>query len=285
MLGEQHQPLGDHRPYARHRALDRPGQRLVRAHLADHQQAGGRHDRPRHQAEDAVRALPQLGPHQREAPGLGRDLVGVAVGPHLVGAVPAPPGGDEAAREHPGVRPLVERHRFAGEQRLVHLEGVGGQHRAVGHDLGALGQLDHVVGDHLVDGHLPALAVPRHLHRRGGQQGQPVEGALRPPLLVDADAGVGHQHDAEQRVLDGSHRQDHHEQPAQDGVEPGEDVGPDDGPQRAAGAPGRPVHPPVGHALVHLGAGQPAWKLCREWGSAHGRQATDPAGTGGGRPV
>jgi hypothetical protein len=41
-----------------------------------------------------------------------------------------------------------------------------------------------------------------------------------------ADGGVAHQDHPEQGVAQLAHRQDHHQQPAEQGVEPGEDVGP-----------------------------------------------------------
>ena len=77
-----------------------------------------------------------------------------------------------------------------------------------------------------------ALAVPHDGDVGRGQQRELVEGPLGPPLLVDADAGVGHEHDAEQGVLDRPDGQDDDQQRAEDGVEAGEDVGPDDLPQR-----------------------------------------------------
>ena len=44
---------------------------------------------------------------------------------------------------------------FAGQQRLVDLEGVGLE-RAIGGDLGPLPQLHDVVVDHILQGYLPA---------------------------------------------------------------------------------------------------------------------------------
>ena len=92
--------------------------------------------------------------HQREPTGLRGQLVGVRLGADAVGAVPALSGGHEAARQH-----LVARRlglgQFAGQQRLVDLEGVGLEH-AIGHDLGPLPQLHDVVVDHILQGYLPA---------------------------------------------------------------------------------------------------------------------------------
>jgi len=122
-----------------------------------------------------------------------------------------------------------------------------------------------VVLHHVGHGDGVHLAVP--LHPRPGclHQRQPGE---RPPgaqLLEDPDGGVQHEHDAEQGVLERTDDEDHRQQAAQDGVEAGEDVGPEDVGDAAAGAfdlavdqpPARPVRgtsaevsPPVLGAVV-----------------------------------
>jgi hypothetical protein len=254
--GQQHQALGDHRPDAGDGAADGGVQRRVRAQLAEDQQRGGGHDQPRDQAQDLVCTPPQLRPHQRELAGLGGELVGVALGPDLLRPVPALPGGDEAARQHLVARSLGQRHRLAGQQRLVDLEGVGGQHRAVSHDLRALPQLDRVVGHDVLDADVLPLAAPHDRDVGRGEQREPVERPLGPPLLVDADPRVGDEHHAEQCVLVRPDGEDHDQQRAEDGVEAGEDVGPHDLPQRPAGATRRAVDPPVRDSLGDVGRGQ-----------------------------
>jgi hypothetical protein len=69
----------------------------------------------------------------------------------------------------------------------------------------------------------------------GGDVGEPVQRPLGLQLLPDADQRVGHQHDAEQRVLRLAPDQDHGQQDTQDQVEPGQDVRPQDLGDRAAG--------------------------------------------------
>ena len=109
-------------------------------------------------------------------------------------------------------------------------------HDAVARDLVAGAQLEQVVEHDRLDRDLRPVAVAHHPGRRRVQHRELVEGALGPHLLEDADAGVGDQHDRERGVLDRTDHQDHDEQRAEDGVEPGEHVGADDLAERAAGA-------------------------------------------------
>ena len=60
-------------------------------------------------------------------------------------------------------RPLLDRFRLAGEERLVQLEPVGREHLAVHDHLHAGRQLQDVIQDHTIDGHLLDLGRPgRH---------------------------------------------------------------------------------------------------------------------------
>ena len=137
----------------------------MRAELAEREQRGGRHDRPRDVAQDQVDPVHQLGAHQREPPRLVRELARVRVGADPRRLEPAGPGDDDAARQHFVARRLGDRIRLAGEQRLVELEPVGRGHDAVGRDLVARAQHDEVVEHDLLDRDLDGLAVAHDASR------------------------------------------------------------------------------------------------------------------------
>ena len=75
----------------------------------------------------------------------------------------------------------------------------------------------------------------------GSEDGEAIQGVFGAQLLEDTDGCVGHEHDAEQAVLEGPHDRHHHEERAQDGVEAGEDVGSEDLSESAPGGRGRGV--------------------------------------------
>jgi len=102
-------------------------------------------------------------------------------------------------------------------------------------------QLDHVVQDHFVDGDLYRNAVTKDDGPWGGEDGEAVQRPFRPNLLHDAHSGVGGHHDPEEGVLRRAHDDDYDQERAQDGVEPGGDVAPDDHPDRPARTAGLPV--------------------------------------------
>ena len=221
-------------PAAEPRAASRSGV-VAAEELARDQQQPGRDHHPGHQAQDLVGALLELGADQAEPPRLGLEPGGVGVAAHPVGADPAGAGHHGAAGQH-GVAGLLG-HRFGlpGEQRLVELEPVGFQHRAVHGDLVPAAQFEHVVQDDAVQRDLGDGAVPDRPGPPGGQDRQPVQRPLGPQFLRHPDAGVDHEHHAEQRVLRRPDDQDHDEQGAQDRVEPRQHVGPQDLGQAAAG--------------------------------------------------
>ena len=57
-----------------------------------------------------------------------------------------------------------------------------------------------------------------------GEHCQTVERAFGADLLHDADGGVQHEHEPEERVLEGADDDDGGEEGTEDGVEPGEDI-------------------------------------------------------------
>ena len=146
------------------------------------------------------------------------------------------------------------------------------EHRAVGRHLIAGAQLDQVVEHDVArSGTSISVAVPDHPGGRRVQQRQPVELPLGQVLLHDADRRVDHQHHAEQPVGQRPGDQDQDEQRAQDRVEPGEDVGLDDHPQR----PGRRLA-----GGVDLAAGDPLGDLGRGQAGGQARSDVDAGGFG-----
>ena len=137
------------------------------------------------------------------------------------------------------------------------LESVGSQHFRVHRHLVAAAQLEDVVEHDVVRGDLRDFAIPEHPRRSLGQDRQPVKRALRAQFLGHPDAGVDHQHDAEQRVLERPDNQHHHEQRAKYRVEPGQHVGAEDLSRRAAGRARQRVHLPGPHPLAHLRLAEP----------------------------
>ena len=75
------------------------------------------------------------------------------------------------------------------------------QHDAVGHDLRAGAQLDHVVEHQLVHLQLDHLAVAHDVRPRRVDDTELVEHLLRAQLLHHADHAVGDDHAAEQGIL------------------------------------------------------------------------------------
>ena len=255
--GEQHQALGHHGHQPGHRGLHRVDEAEVGADLRGDQQDGGGYQQPAHPLDDAVDAVTQLGAHQREAPGVRAEPEGVRVGADLGGPHAAAARGHEAARHHVVAGHLVDRVGLPGEQGLVDLEAHRVEHLPVDADLVAGAQHHQVVGHQLLDPDLLLGAVAHHAGPGSVEHRQPVEGALGPDLLDDADGGVEDQHDAEQRILELAYRQDDHQQGAQQEVERGEDVGLDDLADGATGGVGDVVGATVGPALVDLGPGEP----------------------------
>ena len=133
---------------------------------------------------------------------------------------------------------------------------MGAGHHAVDHDLVARLDLEQVVGDDTAEADLRDLVVAPHPGSRGGQDGEGVEGPSGLELLGDADHAVGHDDAGEERVGRVAGHEDHDEQRADDRVDRGEHVGPDDVGEAADGRVGDVVDAAVGDALVDFGCGQ-----------------------------
>ena len=89
-------------------------------------------------------------------------------------------------------------------------------------------ELQDVVEDDLVDRDLGQLPRPQDPRVRRREDGEPLELPLGPQLLEHPDGGVGDEHGAEEGVLGWPDDRDDHEKAPEDGVEPGEQVGPQD---------------------------------------------------------
>ena len=232
---QEHETLRHHRDGGGHRTSERVAHVRVRTELADEEQRRGRDQQPRHDPQDLVDPAPQLRTREAEPPPLLGELRRVRLRADTRGPEPSAPRRDERPREHLVARRLDRGLGLAGQQRFVDLERGGLEHLAVDHDLIARLELEHVVEDDLGERHLADLAVANDPRVRRRQHRQRVERPLRAQLLVDPDAGVRDQHEPEQRVLDRADDQDHHQERAEQRVEPREDVGPDDLPDRARG--------------------------------------------------
>ena len=187
----------------------------------------------------------------------------------------------DAARQHLGALLLGHRVGLAGQHRLVELEALDRAQDTVGGDLVTGDEVAEIVEDDFGHGHLPNGAVAHDARSRRVQYGQPVEGPLRAVLLDDTDQHVEQEDETEERVLALPEQEDEHEGGAEDRVEPGEDVGPQDLLERPAGALVGDVHAPVAHPLRHLLGGQPLGSRgrsgARDSGVAHRANATDIA--------
>jgi hypothetical protein len=184
--------------------------------------------------------------------GLRRQLFGVGGLSDARGLVAARARDHEAPREHGVPRVLGDRVGLPGEQRLVHLETVGGPHLPVHDDLVARLQRQQVVEDDLAGGAPAGTAVTDDAGHRCAHDGQPVQGALGAQLLDDADAGVRHEDQPEDGVLPRPDHEDDEQERPEDRVEPGEDVGPDDLSRRAAGLQPDVVRLPARPARLDL---------------------------------
>ena len=210
-------------------------------------QERGEEDRAAHQDDDQhddahgeidlalERRLDQL-----ELARLRRQPVGVARRADDIGAVRPLAADADAAGEDAVAAGLAHRFRFAGEQRLVDLEGARRHQRAVDHDLVAGAQADVVVLDDLGRVAGGVAAVANQGHRRAVEEGDAVELALGAQLLDRADDGVDQtEADAGEGVVDFAEHDQRGADGEQDVVEEGEEVGAGDGEVGAAG--GGPV--------------------------------------------
>ena len=254
---EQDEPLRHHGDGAGHGGRNGPAHALVRAQqLASEQQGRRRHDRVRDERQDAVDRGPELRAREGEPAGFLGQSHGVRGAAHAGGAVPARTRRYEGSRQHFVARRLQGRIRLAGQQGFVDLQPRGLERLAVHDDLVSRAEIQDVVQNHLRNGDLTLDTVAKDAGVRCRQHGEPVQRSLRPKLLHDPDQRVRDQHEAEQRVAELAHQQDHHEHRAEQGVEPGEQIRPDDLRDGPRGC-GRHVVRSAGRdALGDLGRGQ-----------------------------
>ncbi len=95
---------------------------------------------------------------------------------------------------------LVNPVGLAGQHRLVRGHAPGLDHLAVGDELVPGLDVDHVPGHNFGCQQLDHHAVAHHLRVGGDQHRQLIQGRLRLQLLADADVGVDHRDQPEQRV-------------------------------------------------------------------------------------
>ena len=123
---------------------------------------------------------------------------------------------------------LVDRICFSGQQTLVDLQADGFQNDSIDHELIACVDHDDVVDHHIRSPHLDVGSVATHCGLGFPDNGQLFEGSGSAVFLDDADQSVCHNHEPEQRVLDGGDHEHDHPQGSDQAVKPGEGVLSDD---------------------------------------------------------
>ena len=234
--GEQHQALRHHADETGDGADDAllPAD-VTPEELAAGEQQAHRDDHVTHPGDDAVDVVAQGRVDEREPAGFFGQLGCVVLGAHLGDQHSSCAGHHRAAAEHVGADRLHRRVGLAGEERLVDLQVVAGEHRAVGHHLRAAAQLHHVVLHQFVNLQLDHLPVAHCVGAGRVDHAQLVEHALGAQLLHDTDDAVGDDDAAEQGVLRAAGRDHERGEDAHDEVDRCEHVGPHDLPHGARG--------------------------------------------------
>ena len=253
----QHQALGHHR----NQRTDHPQHRFPPARAGGEQlrvddQQARRDQQVGDELQDLVDAAAQFGFHQRELAGFLGQLGGVGFPADLGGAVGTAARDDEAARHHLVAGILGDRVGLTGEQRLVDFQVGLLDDVAVDDDLVAGPEFDDVVEHHLAGQPRLGPGLPAHQRFRLPHDGELVEGLLGTELLDDADRAVGDDQQPEGAVDHRPGRQHDDQQHAEDGVDPGEDVGPHDVGDAARRPGGDVVGLALGYPLRDFGIGQ-----------------------------
>ena len=263
---EQDEPLGHHAddpgdgghqggaPLTRGRAGGADGRA---AHLRPEQQQRDGHDHPGDPSQDPVGAGLELGGHHRVAAGLAGQSVGVRVGSHGVGLHERCARCHGGARHHPVADAGPDGDRLAGEDGLVDLQAVRGQHDGVGRHLLAAAQPQHVVQDDVGHVEVDLLTVAHDARGRGLQDGEAIERTLGAHLGDRPGGGVEDEDEAEQSIGPVPHREHHDERGGEDGVEDGEDIGAQDRSRGPGGAHPVGVGTSIAHARGDLLGRQP----------------------------
>jgi hypothetical protein len=200
--GEQHEALWHHAHQAGDGADDRfPPALVAPEELAAREQQTDRDDEIADPGDDAVDVVAQGRVDEGEAAGFLGQLGRVVLRAHLGDHHPPGAGHHGAAAQHLVVRGLHHRVGLAGEQRLVDLQVLAGQHDTVGDHLRATAQLHHVIEHQLVHLQLADGAVAHRVGTRGVDNTELVEHGLGPQLLHHTDDAVGDDHPAEQGIL------------------------------------------------------------------------------------
>ena len=234
-----------------------------------------------HVAQDLIDAVHELGTGAREPARFGREATRVRVGADTRGLEASPARDDDAPRQHLVALLLGDRVGLARQHRLVDLEAVDGAQDPVGRDLISGNEVAEIAEDDVGHRQFPNLAVAHGARSGRIQNREAVERPLRSILLDDADEHVEQEHDAEERVLAVAEHEDERERGAEDRVEPGENVRPQDLRERAARALVGDIDLPGACALCDLFRSQPVGSRggsgTRDSGVAHRTNATDPA--------
>ena len=254
---QQHQSFRDHCDHTGDHTGDGVPVRVGRGELAECEQDRRREERVLHELQDAIRAVHELGVHEREATCFGGEAPRVGIGADPRRLETARARHHDAPRQHLVAGLLAHRLRLTREQRLVELETVGGTRDPVGHELVARPDLEQVVEHHVGDRNLPYLPVAHHAGARRRHDGEAVEGSLGPPLLADTEQGVDDQHEAEKTVLRGAEHEDQHEHGRENRVEARQEIRARDLTQRTARALVGGIDQPASHTIGDLGRGEP----------------------------
>ena len=253
---QQDQAVGHHGHGGGHRAPQRLLPEVLGDEEPEQQQACRRGDDHGQPAEDGVHPRPELAVHQGESPCLLGERDGIRLG-----ADPGRPdvpcaGRHEAARQDAVADRLVDRVRLPGQEGFVHLQADGVHNHAVHHHLVAGSQLQQVVCHHTRHLDVGGSSVADHTGPGSREDGQLGEGSPGTEFLDGPDDAVGDDHPGEQGVAGESGHEDQGEQGTHDGVDRGQDVGPEDLAGRPDRRVGDVVHPAAGDAFGHLGGGE-----------------------------
>ncbi len=168
------------------------------------------------------------------------------------------PATTKLSRHHIVARVFRDRVGLTGEERFVDLEVVLLEDFAVDDDLISGTDLDDIVEHDLAGQQRRGTGFPAHQRFCLPDDGQLVQCLLGAQLLNDADGAIGDDQQPERAIDHRAGGQHDDEQHTQDGVDTGEDVGPDDVGHAACRTGRHVVGLTVGYPLGDLGISQPA---------------------------
>ena len=118
--------------------------------------------------------------------------------------------------------------RLSTNQRFIHFQPFAREDDAIGDDLIARSDVDHVVQDNGSNRNVEHLTTADRSRSRRGHHRQSVQNSLGAKLLDDSDQSIGDQHATKQSILRGADNEDDAKQHSENSVEARKDVGPDD---------------------------------------------------------